>query len=124
MTTAAVAVIGLAALVATEMASLAISRTSSMRAVAAAAQRIERSVPRRQLALSVLAATDPYRRQVTFGLVYELDTPGYDPEISQRWWALQLGHRYLFRGRPMTHVNVLIRGGGLSVVSRNESMPS
>ena len=88
-----------------------------MRAVATAAQRIERSVSRRQLALSVHAATDPDRRQVTFGLVCELDTLGYDPEISHRRWALQLGHRYLFRGRPMTHVNVLIRGGSLSVVS-------
>ena len=115
---AAVAVIGLAALVATEIRSAAISQTWAMRAVTIAAQRIEPSVSRRQLALSVHAASNPDRRQVTFGLVYALHTLGYGPEISQRWWALQLGHLYLFRGRPMTHVNVLIRGGSLSVVSR------
>ncbi len=115
---AAVAVIGLAALVATEIRSVAISQTWAMRAVTTAAQRIEPSVSRRQLALSVHAASNPDRRQVTFGLVYALHTLGYGPEISQRWWALQLGHLYLFRGRPMTHVNVIIRGGSLSVVSR------
>jgi hypothetical protein len=118
MTMAAVAVIGLAALVATEIGSAAISQTWAMRAVTTAVQRIEPSVSRRQLTLSVLAATNPERRQVTFGLVYALHTLGYGPEISQRWWASQLGYPYLFRGRPMTHVKVLIRGGGLSVVSR------
>jgi hypothetical protein len=118
---AAVAVIGLAALAATEIRSVAISQTWAMRAVTTAAERIEPSVSRRQLALSVHAASNPDRRQVTFGLVYALRTLGYGPEISQRWWALQLGHLYLFRGRPMTHVNVLIRGGSLSVVSRYES---
>jgi hypothetical protein len=121
MTIASVAVIGLAALVATEIGSTAISQSWAVRAVTAATQRIEPSVPRRQLALSVLAPTNPYRRQVTFGLVYALRTLGYGPEISQRWWAQQLGRLYLFRGRPMTHVNVLIRGGRLSVVSRHKS---
>jgi hypothetical protein len=115
MTIAAVAVMALAALAATEIGSVRISQIRAMRAVTSAAQRIEPSVSRRQLALSVLAATNPQRRQVTFGLVYALHTLGYSPQISQRWWAQQLGHLYLFRGRPMTHVNVLIRGGSLSV---------
>jgi hypothetical protein len=120
MTVAAVAVIGLAALPATDIASASISQIKAMRAVGIAAQRIERALPHRQLALSVRAATDPERRQVTYGLVYALRTAGYRPEISSRPWALQLGHAYLFRGGPMTHVTVLMRGGGLSVVWRYE----
>src|SRR6266481_6243399 len=71
-----------------------------MRAVATAAQRIERSVSRRQLALSVHAATDPDRRQVTFGLVCELDTLGYDPVISHRWWADPLSGLHGPPGKP------------------------
>ncbi len=120
MTVAAVAVIGLAALAGTEIASASISQIKAMRAVGIAAQRIEQAIPRRRLALSVRAATTDGRRQVTYGLVYALQTAGYRPEISKWSWALQLGRTYLFSGRPMTHVTVLIRGSGLSVVWRHE----
>ena len=120
LTVATVAVSGLAALAATEIVAAPISQSSAMHAVGIAAQKIERAISRRQLALSVRTASDSYRRQVTYGLVYTLRTAGYRPEIANWPWALQFGNEYLFHGRPMTQVSVRIRGTRLSVVWRNK----
>ena len=91
-----------------------------MRAAGIAAHRIEQAIPRRGLSLSVSAATPARQRQVTYGLMYALQAAGYHPEMSKRWWALRLGPAYIFSGRPMTHVRVLMRGSGLSVVWKHE----
>ncbi len=111
---AAAAVIGLASLVGVEVAGASVSRSPAMRAVSAASQQIERDISHRRIALTVIAPDSHTRRQVTFGLVYTLNAVGYAPEINNNW-ASQLGSTYLFRGKPMTHVTVLMRGSGLSV---------
>jgi hypothetical protein len=120
VTAAAAAVIGLAALAGTEIAGAPISQLKAMGAAGIAAHRIEQAIPRRGLALSVRAATPARQRQVTYGLMYALQTAGYHPEMGKRWWALRLGPAYIFSGQPMMHVTVLMRGSGLSVVWKHE----
>jgi hypothetical protein len=111
---ATVAAIGLVALVGTQISRASI-RSSAMHTVDTATQQIEQAISRRPIALSVLAANNHDRRQVTFGLAYALQAVGYRPEIDgTRWWQ-QLGPVYRFRGGPMTHVKVLIRGSGTMV---------
>jgi hypothetical protein len=111
---AAVGIIALTSLTGAEIAGAPISQSPSMRAVTAASRQIERAIPHRRIALSVAAPDYRIRRQVTFGLVYALNAVGYRPEIGTRW-ALQLGPMYGSHGKPVTHVMVLIRSGGLSV---------
>jgi hypothetical protein len=117
----AVAFVALAALVGLEVGHAGVSQSPAMRAVGTVFPQIEHAVSRRPLALSVIAESNQDRRQVTFGLMYALNSAGYRPEISNKW-ALQLGSIYEFHGKPMTHVTVLVRGakdGHLSVqVSR------
>jgi hypothetical protein len=94
-----------------------------MRAVGAASQQIERDIPSRRIMLSVIAPDDRSRRQLTLGLAYALRAVGYRPEIGVGFWALQLGSIYIFRGKPMTHVTVLMRGGDLNSFSIDVTKP-
>jgi hypothetical protein len=111
---AVVGIIALTSLAGAEIAGEPISQSLSMRAVNAASQQIEHAVPHRRIALSVTAPDYRIRRQVTFGLVYALSAVGYRPQVGTQW-ALQLGSVYGWHGKPMTHVSVLLQGGGLWV---------
>jgi hypothetical protein len=119
----AVAIIGLASLAGVEIVNSPIFQSPAMRAVGAASQQIERDISSRRIMLSVIAPDDRSRRQVTFGLAYALHTVGYRPEIRVGFWALQLGSIYIFRGKAMTHVTVLMRGGDLSSLSVEVTKP-
>jgi hypothetical protein len=105
----AVVIVGLAALAGVEVGSASVSQSPAMRAVGTVFPQIEHAISRRQIALSVIADNNHDRRQVTFGLLYALKAVGYRPEINPKW-AMQLGSIYVFHGRPMAHVTVLVGG--------------
>jgi hypothetical protein len=119
----AVAIIGLTSFAGVEIVNSPIFQSPAMRAVGAASQQIERDIPSCRIMLSVIAPDDRSQRQVTFGLAYALRTAGYRPEIGVGFWALQLGSIYIFRGKPMPHVTVLMRAGDLSSFSVDVTKP-
>ena len=49
-----------------------------------------------------------YERDVTLGVAWVLHADGYEPAVDHRA-ARYLGPRYLFGGRPMPGVTVLMR---------------
>ena len=78
-----------------------------------AAQHIERMLPRQRLELSVVS-DGSYERNVTLGVAWALRADGYEPAVNHRA-ARYLGPRYLFTGRPMPHVTVVMRPQGIVV---------
>jgi hypothetical protein len=94
-------------------AAAAATHAAEVNATRFAAQHIERMLPPQQLELSV--ATDGvYDRDVTLGVAWALHADGYEPAVNHRA-ARYLGRRYLFTGRPMPHVSVILRGRGIVV---------
>ena len=78
-----------------------------------AAQRIEQMLPRQRLELTVVS-DGIYDRDVTLGVAWALHADGYQPAVDHRA-ARYLGPRYLFTGRPMLGVTVLMRRRGIVV---------
>jgi len=78
-----------------------------------AAQHIERMLPRQRLELSVVQDGRD-KRDVTLGVAWALHADGYEPAVTHRA-ARYLGSRYLFTGRPMPHVTVVLRHRGVVV---------
>jgi hypothetical protein len=64
-------------------------------------------LPRQRLELSI-ARDGVYDRDVTLGMAWALHADGYQPAVDHRA-ARYLGPRYLFAGRPMPDVTVLLR---------------
>jgi hypothetical protein len=114
---AAVALIGLGSWLAVAQQALASADATSARELSAtrfAAQYIERMLlPRQRLELSVVS-DGLYQRDVTLGVVWALHADGYEPAVDHRA-ARYLGPRYLFAGRPMPHVTVVLRHRGVVV---------
>ena len=107
---AAVALIGLGSWLAVAQQARASSDATSAREVSAtrlAAHDIERMLPPQRLELRVLR-DGVYERDVTLGVAWALHADGYEPAVDHRA-ARYLGPRYLFAGRPMPGVTVLIR---------------
>jgi hypothetical protein len=78
-----------------------------------AAQYIEQILPRQRLELSVVS-DEEYRRDVTLGVAWALRADGYEPAVNHRA-ARYLGPRYLFTGRPMPDVTVVLRHRGIVI---------
>jgi hypothetical protein len=87
-----------------------VQAAAALKAVGFASQQIERAVPSQPIALAVKTPVSSYRRQLTFGIAYELRTAGYLPEITPGL-SVQLGPRYAYRGKPMPVVTVFARSG-------------
>ncbi|MHB1592579.1 MAG: hypothetical protein ACYCO9_07255 [Streptosporangiaceae bacterium] len=82
------------------------------RAIVSAAGAITRRLPAQQVALTVVAPSKMYGRQVILGLAYLLRSDGFAPEITPSL-AFQIAPAYYYRGSPITRVTVVIhRGGG------------
>ena len=84
-----------------------------MSATRFAAQYIEQMLPRQRLELSVVR-DGAYKRDVTLGVAWALHADGYEPAVNHRA-ARYLGPRYLFIGRPMPDVTVVLRHRGIAV---------
>ena len=113
---AAVALIGLGSWLAVAQQARASADATTARELSAtrfAAQHIERMLPRQRLELSVVN-DGFYERNVTLGVAWALLADGYEPAVDHRA-ARYLGPRYLFSGRPMPHVTVVMRPGGFVV---------
>ena len=107
---AAVTLIGLGSWLAVAQQARASADATSAREVSAtraAAQHIERMLPRQRLELTV-SRDGVYERDVTLGVAWALRADGYEPAVDHRA-ARYLGPRYRFAGRPMPDVTVLIR---------------
>ena len=113
---AAVALIGLGAWLAVAQQARVSAAATSAREVSAtrsAARYIEQMLPRQRLELSVVR-DGVYERDVTLGLAWALRADGYEPAVNYRA-ARYLGPRYLFTGRPMPDVTVVLRHRGIAV---------
>ena len=113
---AAVALIGLGSWLAVAQqarASADVTPAWEVSATRVAAEQIEQTLPRQRLELSVVRH-GVYERDVTLGLAWALHADGYEPAVDHRA-ARYLGPRYLFTGRPMPHVTVLLRHRGIVV---------
>ncbi len=86
---------------------------AELNATRLAAQYIEQALPRQRLELLVLR-DGVYERNVTLGVAWALRADGYQPAVNRRA-ARYLGPRYLFAGRPMPDVTVLMRRRGIVV---------
>jgi hypothetical protein len=107
---AAVTVIGLGSWLAVAQQARVSADATSAREVSAtrvAARYIEQMLPRQRLELTVLR-DGVYERDVTLGVAWALHAEGYEPAVDHRA-ARYLGPRYLFTGRPMLDVTVLVR---------------
>jgi hypothetical protein len=114
---AAVALIGLGtwpAVAQQGRASAAAIHAGEVRATRLAAQRIEQMLPPQPLKLSIVS-NGVYDRDVTLGVAWALHAHGYAPSVNHRA-ARYLGlRRYLFTGRPMPGVTVVVRNQGVVV---------
>jgi hypothetical protein len=113
---AAVALVALGAWLAVAQqarASAAATHSGEVSATRLATQHIEQMLPRQQLELSVVAG-GAYNRDVTLGVAWALHAEGYEPAVNHRA-ARYLGPRYLFAGRPMPRVTVVMRPRGIAV---------
>jgi hypothetical protein len=113
---AAVALIGLGswpAVAQQARASAAAIHAGEVSATRLAAQRIEQMLPHQRLELSIVS-DGVYDRDVTLGVAWALHAAGYEPSVNHRA-ARYLGPRYLFTGRPMPHVTVVVRNRGVAV---------
>jgi hypothetical protein len=107
---AAVALTGLGSWPAVAQQARASAEVTPAREVSAtrlAAQRIEQMLPRQRLEVTVLR-DGVYERDVTLGVAWALHADGYQPAVDRRA-ARYLGPRYLYAGRPMLGVIVLMR---------------
>ena len=96
-----------------DRASAAAIHAGEVNATRLAAQRIERMLPPQRLKLSI-ASNGVYDRDVTLGVAWALHAHGYEPSVNHRA-ARYLGLRYLFTGRPMPGVTVVVRNQGVVV---------
>jgi hypothetical protein len=113
---AAVALLGLGSWLAVAQqarASAAATPAVEVSATRLAAARIEQMLPRQRLELSIVS-DGVYDRDVTLGVAWALHAGGYEPSVNHRA-ARYLGSRYLFTGRPMPHVSVVVRHRGVVV---------
>jgi len=114
---AAVALIGLGiwpAVAQQARASAAAIHAGEVNATRLAAQRIEQMLPPQRLKLSIVS-NGVYDRDVTLGVAWALHAHGYQPSVNHRA-ARYLGlRRYLFTGRPMPGVTVVVRNQGVVV---------
>ena len=113
---AAMALIGLGSWLAVAQQARASADATSARELSAtrfAAQYIEQILPRQRLELSVVSDGE-YQRDVTLGVAWALHADGYEPAVDHRA-ARYLGPRYLFTGRPMPDVTVVLRHRGIVV---------
>jgi hypothetical protein len=74
----------------------------------AAVREIEQLVPPQRVALSVTNSSGFPQRDLTLGVAWGLRAAGYEPAVSRRMARL-LGPEYMFRGRLMPHVHVVLR---------------
>jgi hypothetical protein len=121
---AAVALIGFGSwLGVAQQARVSADATSAREVTAArfAAGYIERTLPRQRLEMTVLK-DGVYDRDVTLGVAWALHADGYQPAVNHRA-ARYLGPRYLFAGRPMPDVTVLMRRRAI-VVRLTQAGPS
>jgi hypothetical protein len=88
-------------------ASAAATSARELSATRFAAHYIEQLLPRQRLELTVME-DGIYDRDVTLGVAWALHADGYQPAVDHRA-ARYLGPRYLFTGRPMLGVIVLMR---------------
>ena len=114
---AAVALIGLGiwpAVAQQARAEAAAIHAGEVKATRLAAQRIEQMLPPQRLKLSIVS-NGVYDRDVTLGVAWALHAHGYQPSVNHRA-ARYLGlGRYLFTGRPMPGVTVVVRNQGVVV---------
>jgi hypothetical protein len=95
-------------------ASAAAIHAGEVNATRLAAQRIEQVLPPQRLKLSIVS-NGVYDRDVTLGVAWALHAHGYQPSVNHRA-ARYLGlGRYLFTGRPMPGVTVVVRNQGVVV---------
>jgi hypothetical protein len=74
-------------------------------AVRVASEKVQATLPRQPVALVILGRDRHYRRRLTFGLAYALETMGYAPKVDQKY-AWELGTEFTYRGQPMATVTV------------------
>jgi hypothetical protein len=107
---AAVGLVGFGSWLAVTQQARASAAATSARELSAtrfAAHYIEQLLPRQRLELTVIA-DGIYDRDVTLGVAWALHADGYQPAVDHRA-ARYLGPRYLYTGRPMLGVIVLLR---------------
>ncbi len=85
--------------------------------VRVASAKIQARLPGQPIQLTVLGRDNHYRRKLTFGLAYALNTMGYRPEVRQNY-AWQLGPAFSYQGAQIPLVTVRMRSGGVGVVVR------
>jgi hypothetical protein len=94
-------------------------------AVRVASQRVRATLPQQPVALVILGRNRHYRRQLTFGLAYALETMGYPPKVQEKY-AWELGTVFTYRGQRMAAVTVhMHRNHPLSVgIQRHAISPT
>lgn len=83
-------------------------------AIRSASAAIERKMPPRRLALTVVAPNPNDERLVTLGLIYILRTKGYAP-VSRAWVSQVPSYHYA--GGPITHVTIVVPRSASSPVT-------
>ena len=103
----AIVVIGTASGLAMSQARARLSMTDSSvsNAVRVASEKVHATLPREPVALVILGRDRHYRRRLTFGLAYALETLGYVPKVEQKY-AWELGTVFTYRGQRMATVTV------------------
>jgi hypothetical protein len=74
-------------------------------AVRVASEKVQATLPRQPVALVILGRDRHYRRRLTFGLAYALETMGYVPKVEPKY-AWELGTVFTYRGQRMATVTV------------------
>ncbi len=105
----------------------AVSRVMHDPALAAtriAASKIEHLLPGQRVALLVQDTRDDLDGRVTLSLTWALTPSGFHAEVTKSRLARELGSSYVYRGRAMKLVTVVIRDGHVTVnVTKSAKLP-
>ena len=126
---AIVAVLALVAAVVQSAAARVAIRDPAEATTKIAAARIERMLPGQRVVLLVEDSDRAHPTavgRITVSLTWALTPAGFHAEVTKGRLARELGSSYVYRGRPMPLVTVLVRGPhGVTVhVSRSSDLPA
>ena len=102
-----------------------VMRDPSLAVTRIAASKIEHMLPGQRVALLVQDTQEAEDGRITVSLTWALTPSGFHAEVTKTRLARELGSSYVYRGRAMKLVTVVIRDGHVTVhVTKSSKLPA
>jgi hypothetical protein len=102
-----------------------VMRDPTLAATRTAARQIEHLLPGQRVALLVQDTHEDQDGRITVSLTWALTPSGFHAEVTKSRLARELGSSYVYRGRAMKLVTVVVRDGHVTVhVTKSSKLPA